>query len=81
MVLVTVFVLSSFQLSNTLVEKKLRRGPEVCCCNCLDIILLIAVINPYFIMFINFIVICDSLLLFFIKRSMQEMFTYHVGKV
>ena len=30
-VLVTVSVLSLFQLSNTLVEKKLRRGPEVCC--------------------------------------------------
>ena len=28
-VLVTVSVLSLFQLSNTLVEKKLRRGPEV----------------------------------------------------
>ena len=31
MLLVTVSVLSLFQLSNTLVEKKLRRGPEVCC--------------------------------------------------
>ena len=30
-VLVTVSVLSLFQLSNTLVENKLRRGPEVCC--------------------------------------------------
>ena len=30
-VLVTVSVLSLFQLSNTLVEKKLRRGAEVCC--------------------------------------------------
>ena len=30
-VLVTVSVLSLFQLSNTLVEMKLRRGPEVCC--------------------------------------------------
>ena len=30
-VLVTISVLSLFQLSNTLVEKKLRRGPEVCC--------------------------------------------------
>ena len=30
-VLVTVSVLSLFELSNTLVEKKLRRGPEVCC--------------------------------------------------
>ena len=31
MVLVTVFVLSLFQLSNTLVEKKFQQGPEVCC--------------------------------------------------
>ena len=30
-VLVTVSVLSLFQLSNTLVENKLRGGPEVCC--------------------------------------------------
>ena len=29
--LVTVSVKSLFQLSNTLVEKKFRRGPEVCC--------------------------------------------------
>ena len=29
-VLVTVSVLSLFQLSNTLVEKKLRQGPDVC---------------------------------------------------
>ena len=30
-VLVTFSVLNLFQLCNTLVEKKLRRGPEVCC--------------------------------------------------
>ena len=29
--LVTISVLSLFQLSNTLVEKKLQRGAEVCC--------------------------------------------------